>query len=129
MHFALGLKNRLEGQATILLTKPLEERAEMSVKHAKKLADRISDLGGAVSADPTRFVEMSPLKLFSMPPSNSDVRAILSYSLEQERVIVAAYGEFLRRIKDKDDVTHYQVLQILADEVRSESDLETALRE
>jgi bacterioferritin len=129
MHFALGLENRLEGQAAFLLAPPLRERAEMSAQHAKILAARISDLGGAVTADPTRFVEMSPLKRFSMPSSNSDVRVILTYALEQERRIVSSYGELLRAVKDKDEVTHQQVLHILADEVRVESDLETALHQ
>ena len=56
MHFSHALRNRLEGQAAFLLGDELEENAEQGLKAAKKLADRIGDLGGVVSADPTQFV-------------------------------------------------------------------------
>ena len=56
MHFSHALRNRLEGQAAYLLGNELEENAEQSLKAARKLADRIGDLGGEVSADPTQFV-------------------------------------------------------------------------
>jgi ferritin-like protein len=85
MHFSLALKNRLEGQAAFLLSKELEEKAQESMKHAKKLAERITDLGGAETGDPTEFVMLSPLKRFSMPSSTSEVKVILSYILEQEQ--------------------------------------------
>ena len=49
------------------------------MKHAKKIAKRIAELGGVQTADPTEFVMLSPLKRFSMPRSNSDVNEILSY--------------------------------------------------
>src|SRR5215217_2788186 len=61
MHFSHALRNRLEGQAAFLLGDEFEENAEQSLEAARKLADRIGDLGGEVTADPTRFVERSPL--------------------------------------------------------------------
>jgi hypothetical protein len=33
--FSFGLKNRLEGQAALLLSKELEDKAQESMKHAK----------------------------------------------------------------------------------------------
>jgi bacterioferritin len=72
VHFSLAFKNRLEGQAAaFLLSKELEDKAQESTKHAKKLAERIAELGGTETADPTEFVMLSPLKRFSMPSSNS----------------------------------------------------------
>jgi ferritin-like protein len=38
VHFSQALKNRLEGQAAFLLSKELEDKAQESMKHAKKLA-------------------------------------------------------------------------------------------
>src|SRR3712207_8771558 len=106
VHFSLALKNRLEGQAAaLLLTKDLEDKAQESMKHAKKLAERIAELGGTETADPTEFVMLSPLKRFSMPSSNSNVKVILSYILELEQFIIRTYGDFLHGIKDKDDIT------------------------
>jgi bacterioferritin len=127
VHFSLALKNRLEEQAAFLLSKELEEKAEESMKHAKKLAERIAELGGTETGDPTEFVMLSPLKRFSMPSSNSDVNIILSYILEQEQTIIRAYGEFLHRIRDKDDITYHVIREILEEEVRRESEIESIL--
>jgi ferritin-like protein len=106
VHFSLALKNRIGGQADFLLSKELEDKALESMKHAKKLAERIAELGGTETDDPTEFVMLSPLKRFSMPRSHTDVNEILSYILELEQSIIRTYGDFLHRIRDKDDLTH-----------------------
>jgi len=127
VHFSLALKNRLEGQAAFLLSKELEDKAEEGMKHAKKLAERIAELGGIETGDPTEFVMLSPLKRFSMPSSNSDVNEILSYVLQLEQSIIRTYGDFLHRIRDKDDVTYHVLREILEDEVKRESEIESVL--
>ncbi len=76
------------------------------MKHAKELAERIAELGGTETDDPTEFVMLSPLKRFSMPRSHTDVNEILSYILELEQSIIRTYGDLLHRIRDKDDLTH-----------------------
>jgi bacterioferritin len=125
--FSLGLKNRLQGQAAFLLSKELEDKAQESMKHAEKLAERIAELGGIETADPTEFVMLSPLKRFSMPSSNSNVNEILSYILELEQSIIRTYDDFLNRIRDKDDITYHTLLEILEDEIRRESEIEAVL--
>ena len=125
--FSLGLKNRLEGQAAFLLSKELEDRAQESMKHAKKLAERIAELGGTETADPTDFVMLSPLKRFSMPSSNSNVNEILSYVLALEQSIIRTYGDFLHRIRDKDDATYHVLREMLEDEIRRECEIESVL--
>ena len=125
--FSLGLKNRLEGQAAFLLSKELEDRAQESMKHAKKLAERIAELGGTETADPTEFVMLSPLKRFSMPSSNSNVNEILSYVLALEQSIIRTYGDFLHRIRDKDDATYHVLREMLEDEIRRECEIESVL--
>ena len=128
VHFSLGLKNRLEGQAAaFLLSKELEEKAQESMKHAKKLAERIAELGGTETGDPTEFVMLSPLKRFSMPSSTSDVKVILSYILEQEQTIIRKYGDFMIKIRDKDDLTYHLLHEILEDEIRRESEIEAII--
>jgi bacterioferritin len=128
VHFSLALKNRLEGEAAAsLLPKELEDKAQESMKHAKKLAERIAELGGIETADPTEFVMLSPLKRFSMPSSNSDVKEILSFILEMQQSTIKTYGDFLHRIKDKDDVTYRVLREILEDEVKRESEIESVL--
>jgi bacterioferritin len=128
VHFSLALKNRLEGEAAAsLLPKELEDKAQESMKHAKKLAERIAELGGTETGDPTEFVMLSPLKRFSMPSSNSDVKEILSFILEMQQSTIKTYGDFLHRIKDKDDVTYRVLGEILEDEVKRESEIESVL--
>jgi bacterioferritin len=128
MHFSLALKNRLEGEAAAsLLSKELEDKAHENMKHAKKLAERIAELGGTETGDPTEYVMLSPLKRFSMPSSNSDVNEILSFILELQQSIIKTYGDFLLRIKDKDDVTYHVLWEILEDEVKRESKIESVL--
>ncbi len=125
--FSLGLKNRLEGQAAFLLSKELENKAQESMKRAKMLAERIAELGGIETADPTEFVMLSPLKRFSMPSSNSNINEILSYILGLERSIIRTYGDFLHRIRDNDDVTYHVIREILEDEIRRESEIGSVL--
>lgn len=128
VHFSLGLKNRLEGQAAaFLLSKELEDKAQESMKHAKKLAERVAELGGTETADPKEFVMLSPLKRFSMPSSTSDVKVILSYILEQEQTIIRKYGDFMIKIRDKDDLTYHLLREILEDEIRRESEIESVI--
>jgi ferritin-like protein len=62
-----------------------------------------------------------------MPSSNSNIHEILSYILELEQSIIRGYGDFLNRIRDKDDVTYHLLLEILEDEIRQESGIESVL--
>lgn len=62
-----------------------------------------------------------------MPSSNSNIHEILSYILELEQSIIRGYGDFLNRIRDKDDVTYHLLLDILEDEIRQESGIESVL--
>jgi bacterioferritin len=127
VHFSLALKNRLEGQAAFLLSKELENKAQESIKHAKKLAERIAELGGTETGDPTEFVMLSPLKRFSMPSSTSDIKVILYYILEQEQAIIRKYGDFMIKLRDKDDLTYHLLREILEDEIRHESEIEAVV--
>jgi bacterioferritin len=127
VHFSFALKNRLEGQAAFLFSKDLDEKADQSMKHAKKLAQRITELGGTETADPTRFVDVAKLGRFSMPSSMSDIEVILSHVLELEQSIIRKYGEFMTKIRDKDDLTYHLIRDILEDEVKDESEIETNL--
>ena len=80
-----------------------------------------------MTGDPTQFVDISPIERFSLPPSNSDVGRILSYILEQVRLAIRAYGEFLDGIREKDAVTYFEVLKVLQSHIINESDIEAVL--
>jgi ferritin-like protein len=67
------------------------------------------------------------LKRFSMPSSTSDVKVILSYILEQEQAIISKYGDFMIKIREKDDLTYHLLREILEDEIRRESEIEAII--
>jgi len=127
MHFSHALRNRLEGQAAFLLGDEFEENAEQSLEAAGKLADRIGDLGGEVTADPTRFVERAPLGEFSLPDSNSEVGIILGFVLERVRTIIGEYEAFLERVRGRDEISYVLVLDLLKEQVARESEIEATL--
>ena len=128
VHLSLALKDRLERQAaSFLLSEELEEKAQESMKHAKKLAERIAELGETDTGNPTEFLMLSPLNRFYMPSSNSNVNVILSYILELEQSSIRAYDDFLYRIKDNDYITYHVLREILEDKVRRESEMKSIL--
>jgi ferritin-like protein len=128
MHFSHALHNRLEGQAAFLLGDELEEIAVQSLESARKLADRIGDLGGEVTADPTLFVERSPLGEFSLPASNSEMGIILSFVLERICMIIREYAAFLECVRGRDEISHLLLLDLLKEQVAREAEIEAALR-
>jgi len=127
VHFSHALHNRLEGQAAYLLGDELEENAEQSLKAARGLADRIGELGSEVTADPTLFVERSPLGEFSLPASTSEVGVILGFVLERIRMIIGEYAASLERVRGRDEISHLLVLNLLQEQVAREADIEAAL--
>jgi hypothetical protein len=50
-----------------------------------------------------------------------------SKALELEQSIIRKYGDFLHRIRDKDDITYHTLREILEDEIRRESEIESVL--
>jgi ferritin-like protein len=58
--WADAVANRLEGMAIYLLSDELPEVAEHARAAARRLADRIGDLGGAVTADPRELIDRAP---------------------------------------------------------------------
>jgi ferritin-like protein len=65
-HFSLALKDRLKGQTAFLLPNELVEKDQESTKHAKKLAERIAELGELKQAIPDRVCNVVSIEaLFS----------------------------------------------------------------
>jgi ferritin-like protein len=127
MHYSLAVLNRLEGQASIVLEDAFEEKIKQSFEHARTIADRIGRLGGAITGDPSRLVEIAPTQNFSLPKSNADVREILSHNLQQLQVGIRAYDGVLSQLKDKDEVTYHLLLEVVKAHIHSEDEIEVAL--
>ena len=55
-----AVANRLEGMALYLLGDELREVADHAHGAARRLADRIGDLAGAITADPRQLIDRAP---------------------------------------------------------------------
>jgi ferritin-like protein len=126
IHLVRAIENRLTGLASIVLEAELPEHVALAEGHASQLASRIAQLGGAITPDPTLFVERSRLPAVQVPDTG-DVDAVLRFALEQEQRAIDHYGQLLDRIRGRDVVTEQLLISILSDKVAREDEIESAL--
>jgi len=126
--WADAVGNRLEGPAIFLLTDELGEVSDHARSAAQQLADRVGDLGGAITADPCQLRDVAPGDSDFELPDCGDVRSIIEMGLRELNVIIAAYEEFLVKVRDTDPVSHQLVTRLLADETHRRADIEAALK-
>jgi ferritin-like protein len=120
----LAVENRLAGPALYLLDDELPELAEINRQAGAALADRVAELDGAITGDPTKVVELSGLGPFELPADTSDAAAITDYALERVRGLIGAYSEALGRTRDADELTHCLLLKLVRQQIEMEADLE-----
>src|SRR5215471_14630760 len=125
--WADAVANRLEGSAIYLLSDEIPEVAEHARAAAARLADRIGDLGGAITGDPRQLIDRPPGSDEFTIPDCSDPRAITTYALERLTIIIDAYEEFLDKIRGRDDVSFALVVGLLAAEQHRRADVIAAL--
>ena len=125
--WADAVANRLQGMAIYLLSDELPEVADHARAAARRIADRIGDLGGAITADPRQFIDRAPGTYQYAIPDCSDPRAITTYALERLTIIIDAYQEFLDKIRGRDDVSFALVVGLLAAEQHRRADVVAAL--
>ena len=125
--WADAVANRLEGLALYMLEDELPEVADHARAAARRLADRIGDLRGAVTADPRQLLDRAPGDWEFAIPDCSDPRAIVTYAVQRLNLIIAAYQAFLDKIRGHDDVSFALVVGLLAAETHRRADAEAAL--
>jgi ferritin-like protein len=125
--WADAVANRLEGMAIYLLSAELAEVADDARKAASRLAGRTGDLGGAVTGDPRLLLDRAPGGTEFTIPDCSDPRAIVSYAVQRLDDIIAAYQEFLDKVRGRDDVSFALVAGLLAAETHRRADARAAL--
>jgi ferritin-like protein len=125
--WADAVANRLEGLAIYLLSDELAEVADHARAAAGRLADRVGDLGGAVTADPRQLIDRAPGENEFSIPDCSDPRAIVTYALHRLEVIISAYQEFLDTVRAHDDVSFALVVDLLGAETHHRADAIAAL--
>jgi ferritin-like protein len=124
VHWCKGVENRLMGMATFVLPDELSEVADEASEVAERLATRIAQLGGEITADPTAFVTRAPIDEFTLPDDFGDVVAILTTALDYQRHAIGAYADLLDTVGAADVVTHRLLTKILADKLAREDELE-----
>lgn len=127
IHYVRAVENRLTGVASIILEDELPEQIVLAERHAGRLASRIAQLGGAITYDPTRFVERAQLPAIELPEDLGNLDAVLQYALEQEQRTIDRYGQLLDRVRGIDTVTEWLLVSILADKVAREDEIESVL--
>jgi ferritin-like protein len=125
--WADAVANRLEGPAIYLLSDEIPEVAEHARAAAARLAGRIGDLGGAITADPRQLIDRAPGDSEFTIPDCSDPRAIISYALQRLNIIIAAYQAFLDKARGRDDVSFALVVGLLGAEAHRRADVVAAL--
>lgn len=125
--WADAVANRLEGLAIYLLGDELTEVADHARAAARRLADRIGDLGGAITGDPRQILDRAPGDTEFTIPDCSEPRAIVTYAVQRLNTIIDAYQAFLDRVRGKDDVSFALVVGLLAAETHRRADAEAAL--
>jgi ferritin-like protein len=127
VHWCKAVENRLIGMATFVLPDELTEVADEANEVAERLAARIAQLGGEITADPTDFVTRSPIDEFRIPDDFGDVVAILTTALDYQRHLIGVYGELLDIVGGADAVTHRLLTKILAGKIAREDELEAVV--
>lgn len=125
--WADAVANRAEGPVLFLLPNELAEVAADARAAASSLADRIGDLGGAITADPAALVARSVTGSFSLPENCADVAAILTNAAAALDALIEAYQDFLDLVRAKDDVSYHLVVKLLAAELHRRAEIEATL--
>ena len=125
--WADAVANRVEGPVLFLLPEELSEVASFARASAARLAERIGDLGGAVTADPTELVARSVSGAFTLPGNCADLKSILDNAATVLDLLIASYQDFLDLVRARDDVSYHLVVKLLAAELHRRADIEAAL--
>lgn len=112
----------VEGPMRVDVEAELLEHAQEELEHADRIAKRIIELDGTPILNPTEWAKLSRCKYEA--PTNPYVEEILAQNIRGERCAIQRYQEIAAFTDQKDYVTHTIAVEILAEEVEHEKDLE-----
>jgi bacterioferritin len=92
------------------------------LRHAGMVADRIIQLGGTPLLEPKQWLEQTNCGYDA--PTDPDVRTLLDQNIKGEQCAISVYKKIIDYTKDKDPITYDMALNIMADEIEHEEDLE-----
>lgn len=101
----------------------LEEHADEELDHASMLVERILQLGGTPILSPQDWFEMTNCGYEA--PEDPYVGVLLGQNIAGEQCAIQVYQDLIDFTKDVDPVTYEMVVEIMADEIEHEEDLES----
>ncbi len=104
----------------------LLQHANDELRHAGMIADRIIQLGGTPLVKPEDWYKVTGCGYEA--PEDPYVEVILDQNIKGEQCAIVTYQKMIETLQGKDPITWNMVVQILADEVEHEEDLQ-ALKE
>jgi ferritin-like protein len=122
-----AVENRVTGPALYFLPDELREQAAAALDHASLLADRVAQLGGAVTVNPAQILQRARLKAFELPADSSDIGSVVRLALAYQRFGIEAYAVVLQRVAGHDVVSTKLLTEILTHAVEREDGMESSL--
>ncbi len=105
----------------------LLEHAAEELAHAEMLALRIIQLGGTPALSPKDWYEMTNCGY--EPPEDPYTETLLDQNIRGEQCAIEAYRKLAEATKDADPITYNMAIQIMADEVEHEEDLQALVED
>ncbi|MFA4989375.1 MAG: ferritin-like domain-containing protein [Candidatus Omnitrophota bacterium] len=115
------------GQMRNAVVNELEQHAGEELKHAGMLTERIIQLGGIPVLKPEDWYKEANCEYAA--PEDPAVNALLKQNIKGEQCAIEVYRKLSEATKDKDVVTYHLALEIMADEIEHEEDLESLLED
>ncbi len=109
------------------LAEHFDEEAKDELGHARKLAERIIELGGSPVVHPKDWEPGAHAPWTAPRVDRSDADGMLQDQIKAERDAITAYNRLAKMTFGKDPVTYALASELLADEVRHEEFLENLL--
>ena len=105
----------------------LLQHATEELGHAEMLSLRIIQLGGTPPLSPKDWYEMTNCGY--EPPEDPYTETLLDQNIKGEQCAIEVYQRLAEATKDTDPITYNMVVQILADEVEHEEDLQALVED
>jgi bacterioferritin len=127
-HYQYWLTARwIKGIDADTLTPVLEEQSMDELGHAKKLAERIMELGGAPVMHPSKLLERAGCGYKEPPKDPTNLRQVIEDVLAAEACAIEFYNRMTKKYRSTDIVTHELFEDLLKDEVDDEEQWERFL--
>ncbi len=98
--------------------------AEDELEHAKELADLITKLGDAPTANPMDLEKNANYPYVAPPKNSADINRIIRVVTEVEANAIEVYHKLAKKTQARDFNTHQLILHILSEEIDHEEKFE-----